>query len=129
MTSAFSRQNSISLCPASFCTPRPNLPVTPGEVKEESEKGGLKLNIQKTKITTSGTITSWQIDGETMERMAEFIFLGSKITADCDCSHEINFLGRKGITKIDSIFKAETFFADKDPSSQNYVFSSSHIWM
>ena len=77
----------------------------------------------------SSPITSWQIDGDTMERMTESVFLGSKITADCDCSHDINFLGRKGITKIDSIFKAETFFADKDPSSQNYGFSSSHIWM
>ena len=77
----------------------------------------------------SGPITSWEIDGETVETASDFMFWGSKITADCDCSHEINFLGRKGITKIDSIFKAETFFADKDPSSQNYVFSSSHIWM
>ena len=78
------------------------------KVKEESEKVGLKLNIQKTNITASGPITSWQIDGETMETVTVFIFLGSKITADGDCSHEIKrrlFLGRKAITNLDSIFK------------------------
>ena len=77
-------------------------------VKEESEKVGLKLNIQKTKITASGPITSWQIDGETVETMAEFIFLGSKITVDGDCSHEIKrclLLGRKAMTNLDSILK------------------------
>ena len=71
------------------------------KVKQESEKAGLKLNIQKTKIMTSGLITSWQIDGETMETMTDFIFLGSKITADGDCSHEIKrplLLGRKAMT-------------------------------
>ena len=76
------------------------------EVKEESKKVGLKLNIQKTKIMASGPITSWQIDGETVETVAEFIFLGSKITADGDCSHEIKrrlLLGRKVITNLDSI--------------------------
>ena len=76
--------------------------------KEESEKVGLKLNIQKTKIMASGPITSWEIDGETVETVAEFIFLGSKITADCDCSHEIKrclLLGRKAVTNLDSIFK------------------------
>ena len=81
------------------------------EVKEESEKVGLKLNIQKTKIITSGPITSWQIDGETVETVADFIFLGSKITADGDCSHEIKrclLLGRKVMTNLDGIFKAET---------------------
>ena len=75
-------------------------------VKEESEKAGLKLNIQKTKIMASCPITSWQIDGETMETMADFIFLGSKITADGDCSHEIKrrlLLGRKVMTNLDSI--------------------------
>ena len=79
------------------------------KVKEESEKVGLKLNIQKTKIMASGPITSWQIDGETMETIADFIFLGSKITADGDCSHEIKrrlLLGRKVMTNIDSIFKS-----------------------
>ena len=79
------------------------------EVKEESEKAGLKLNIQKTKILASGPITSWQIDGETMETVRDFIFLGSKITADGDCSHEIKrrlLLGRKFITNLDSIFKS-----------------------
>ena len=80
------------------------------EVKEESEKVGLKLNIQKTKIMASSPITSWQIDGETMETVADFIFLGSKITADGDCSHEIKrclLLGRKAITNLDSIFKSK----------------------
>ena len=79
------------------------------KVKEESEKAGLKLNIQKTKIVASVLITSWQIDGETMERVTEFIFLGSKITADGDCSHEIKrrlLLGRKAMTNLDSILKS-----------------------
>ena len=79
------------------------------KVKEESEKSGLKLNIQKTKIMASGPITSWQIDGETMETVADFIFLGSKITADGDCSHEIKrhlLLGRKVMTNLDSILKS-----------------------
>ena len=78
------------------------------KVKEESEKVGLKLNIQKTKIMASGPITSWQIDGETVETVADFIFLGSKITADGDCSHEIKrrlFFGRKAMTILDSILK------------------------
>ena len=78
------------------------------KVKEESEKVGLKLNIQKTKIMASSPITSWQIDGETMETVTDFIFLGSKITADGDCSHEIKrrlFLGRKAMTNLDSILK------------------------
>ena len=79
------------------------------KVKEESEKVGLKLNIQKTKIMTSGPITSWQIDGQTVETVADFIFLGSKITADGDCSNEIKtrlLLGRKVITNLDSILKS-----------------------
>ena len=79
------------------------------KVKEESEKVGLKLNILKTKIIASGPITSWQIDGETVETVTDFIFLGSKITADCDCSHEIKrrlLLGRKVMTNLDSIFKS-----------------------
>ena len=79
------------------------------KVKEESEKAGLKLNIQKTKIMTSSPITSWQIDGETMETVADFIFLGSKITLDGDCSHEIKrplLLGRKVMTNLDSILKS-----------------------
>ena len=79
------------------------------KVKEEHEKVGLKLNIQKTKIMASGPITSWQIDGETMETMRDFIFLGSKITEDGDCSHEIKrrlFLGRKAMTDLDSILKS-----------------------
>ena len=79
------------------------------KVKEESEKVGLKLNIQKTKIVASGPITSWQIHGETMETVRDFIFLGSKITADGDCSHEIKrylLLGRKAMTKLDSMLKS-----------------------
>ena len=103
------------------------------KVKEESEKVGLKLNIQKTKITASGPITSWQIDGETMETVTDFILGGSRITADVDCSHEIIrhlLLGRKVITNLDSIFKSRDItFANKGPSSQGYGFSSSHVWM
>ena len=79
------------------------------KVKEESEKVGLKLSIQKTKIMASGPITSWQIDGETVETVSDFIFSGSKITADGDCSHEIKrrlFLGRRVMTNLDSIFKS-----------------------
>ena len=79
------------------------------KVKEESEKVGLKLNIQKTKIMASGPITSWQIDGETVETVSDFIFLGSKITADGDCSHETKrclLLGRKAVTNLDSILKS-----------------------
>ena len=79
------------------------------KVKEESEKVGLKFNIQKTKIMASSPITSWQIDGETMETMTDFLFLGSKITADGDCSHEIKrylLLGRKAMTNLDSILKS-----------------------
>ena len=101
------------------------------KVKEESKKVGLKLNIQKTKIMTSGPITSWQIDGESVETVADFIFWGSKITADGDCSHEIKrrlLLGKKVMTNLDSTFKSRDF-ANKGPSSQGYGFSSSHVWM
>ena len=83
-------------------------------MKEESEKVGLKLNIQKTKIMVSGPITSWQIDGETVETVRDFVFLGSKITADGDCSHEIKrrlLLGRKVMTNLDSILKSRHYFA------------------
>ena len=82
------------------------------KVKKESEKAGLKLNIQKTKIVASGPITSWQMNGQTMERVTDFIFLGSKITADGDCSHEIKrymFLGRKAVTNLDGILKTIAF--------------------
>ena len=96
------------------------------KVKEENEKAGLKLNIQKTKIMVFGPITSWQIDGETMETVADFIFLGSKITADGDCSHEIKrrlLLGRKAINKPrQHIKKQRHYYADKSPSSQSYGF-------
>ena len=102
------------------------------KVKVESEKVGLKLNIQKMKIMASGPITSWEIDGETVETGSDFIFLGSKITADGDCSHEIKrrlLLGRKVMTTLDSIFKSRDYFANKGPSSQGYGFSSGHVWM
>ena len=103
------------------------------KVKEESEKVGLKLSIQKTKIMEPGPITSWQIDGEAMQTVADFIFLGSKITADGDCSHEIKRrlpLGRKAMTNLDSILKKQRhYFANKGPSSQGYGFSSGHVWM
>ena len=102
------------------------------KVKEESEKAGLKLNIQKTKIIASGPITSGQIDGETMETVTDFILGGSKITANDDCSHEIKrclLLGRKAMTNLDSTLKQRYSFANKDPSSQSYGFSSSHVWM
>ena len=93
------------------------------------KKSGLKLNIQKTKIMASGPNTSWQIDGETVETVREFMFLGSKITADGDCSHEIKrrlLLGRKAMTNLK---KQRCYFADKGPSSQSYSFSSSRVWM
>ena len=102
------------------------------KVKEESEKVGLKLNIQKTKIMAFGPITSWQTDGETVETVADFIFLGSKIPADGDRSHEIKrclFLGRKVMTNLESILKSRHYFANKGPSSRNYGFSSSHAWL
>ena len=86
------------------------------KVKKESEKTGLRLNIQKTKIMPSSTITSWQIDGETMETVKDFIFLGSKITADSNCSHEIKrrlLLGRKAMTNPDSILKRETLLCQQ----------------
>ena len=102
------------------------------KVKEESEKVGLKLNTQKTKIMASGPITSWQIGGETMETVRDFIFGGSKITADGDCSHEIKrrlLLGRKVMTNLDSLLKSRDYFANKVLSSQAMVFSSSQVWM
>ena len=97
------------------------------KVKEESEKVGFKLNIQKTKIMSSGPITSWQIDGETVR---DFIFLGSKITADGDCSHEIKrhlLLGRKVMANLDSIFKSRDITLPTKVR-QGYGFSSSHVW-
>ena len=103
------------------------------KVKEESEKVGLTLNIQKTKIMASRPTTSWQIDGDTVETVADFIVGGSKITADGDCSHEIKrclLLGRKVMTNLDSIFKKQRhYFANKGPSSQGYGFSCGHVWM
>ena len=101
---------------------------------KESEKVGLKLNIQKTKIMASGAITSWEIAGETVETVSDFIFGASKITADGDCSHEIKrrlLLGRKVMPNLDSIFKSRDrhYFANKGLSSQSYGFSSGHVWM
>ena len=103
------------------------------KLKEKSEKVGLKLNIQKTKIMASSPITSWQIDGEIVEAVADFIFLGSKITADGDCSHEIKrhlLLGRRAMTNLNSILKKQRhYLANKGPSSQGYGFSSGHVWI
>ena len=103
------------------------------KVKEESEKVGLKLNIQKTKTMASGPITSWQIDGETMETVADFIFGGSKITADGDCSHEIKrhlLLRRKVMTNLDNILKnRDITLLTKVHLVKAMVFSSSHVWM
>ena len=102
-------------------------------VKHESEKTGLKLRIQKTKIMGFCPITSWQIEGEKVVTVAGFIFLGSKITADGDCSHEIKRLlplGRKAMTNLrQRIEKQRYHFANKDSYSQSYGFSSSHVWM
>ena len=102
------------------------------KVKEKSEKVDLKLNIQKTKIMASGPITSWQVDGETMETVRDFILGGSKITADGDCSHEIKTLAawKKCCDQPrQHIKKQRHYFANKGPSSQGYGFSSSHLWM
>ena len=102
------------------------------KVKEESEKAGLKLNIQKMKVMASSPIISWKIDGETMETVTDFIFGGSKITANGDCSHEIKrhlLLGRKAMTNLFSVLKSRHYFADKGPYSQSYGFSSSHVWV
>ena len=99
------------------------------KVKEESEKAGLKLNIQKTKITASSPIISWQIDGETMGTVTDFISLVSKITADGDYRHSLSLLlfGRKVTTNLDSILKSRHYFANKGLYSQSYCFSSSHV--
>ena len=96
------------------------------------KKLGVKLNIQKTKIMASSPVTSWEIDGETVETVADFIFLGSKITADGDCIHEIKrhlLLGRKVMTNLDSILKSRDIIVNKGPSSQGYGFSCGHVWM
>ena len=103
------------------------------KVNEESEKSGLKLNIQKMKVMASSPIISWQIDGETMETVTGFIFLGSKITADGDYRHEIKrrlLLERKAVTDLKSVLKSRDItLLTKGPSSQSYGFSSSHVWM
>ena len=101
-------------------------------LKEESEKAGIKLNIKKTKVMASTAITSWQIDGETVETMADFIFLGSKITADGDYSHKIKrrlLLGRKAMTNLDSISKSRDItLPAKVHIVKSMVFSGSHVW-
>ena len=101
------------------------------KVKAESEKVCLKLNIQKTNIMASSPITSWQIDGETVETVTDFAFWGSKITADGDCSHKIKrhlLLGRKAMTNLDRILKSRDF-VNKSPYSQSYGFCISHAWI
>ena len=101
------------------------------KVKENSEKVGLKLSIQKMKIMTSGPITLWEIDGETVETVSDFIFLGSKITADGDCSHEIKrclLLGRKVMTNLDNILKSRDITLPTKVR-QGYCFSCGHVWM
>ena len=98
------------------------------KVKEEHEKAGLKFNVQKTKIMATGLITSWQIDGDIMETMTDFILEGSKITADGDCSHEIKrclLLGRKTVTNLDSILKSR----DTTLSTKAHLVSNCHVWM
>ena len=102
------------------------------KVKEESKKLGLKLNIQKTKIMGSSPINSWQIDGEKMETVTDFIFLGSRITADDDCSHEIKrclLLGKEVMTNLDSTLKAEILLCRQRSVWSKLWFSSSHVWM
>ena len=102
------------------------------KIKEEGEKVSLKLNIQKTKIMASSPITSWQIDGETVETVTDFIFLGSKITADGDCSHEIKrhlLLGRKALTNLDSILKSRDITLLTKVHLVKLWFSSSFVWM
>ena len=101
-------------------------------VKEEHEKAGLKLTLKKTKIMAFGPTTSWKIEGEKVEEVTDFIFLGSKINAECDGSHEIKrclLLGRKAMTNLQSILKSRDNFANQGPSSQSYGLSSSHVWM
>ena len=102
------------------------------KVKEESEKVGFKLNIQKIKIMASGPITSWKVDGETMETVTEFIFLGSKITTDGDFSHAIKrhlLLGRKAMANLDSIKRRDTTLPTKVHIVKDNGFSNSHVWM
>ena len=103
------------------------------KVKEASEKAALKLSIQKMKIMASGLITSWQIDGETMETVTNFVLLGSKVTADCDCNHEIKrhlLLGRKAMTNLDSLLKSKDItLPTKFHLVKAMFFSDSHVWM
>ena len=103
------------------------------KVKEKSEKAGLKLDIQKTEIIASSPITTWQIDGKTMGTVSDFIFLGSTVTVDGDCSHEIKrqlLLGRKAMTNLDSVLKSRDIpLPTKVCICQSYGFSTSHVWM
>ena len=100
--------------------------------REENKKADLKINIKKTKIMASGPVTSWQVDGETVATVRDFIFGGSQVSADGDCSHEIKrclLLGRKAMTNLDSILKSRDITLTNRFSSQSYGFSSSHVWM
>ena len=102
------------------------------KVKKESEKVGLKLSIQKMKVMASSPITAWQVDGENVETVSDFIFLGSKINVDSDCSHEIKthlLLGRIAMTNLDSVLESRYHFVDKGRYSQCYGLSSSHVQM
>ena len=101
-------------------------------VKEESKKAGLKLNIHKTKIMASSPITSWQMHGEKVETVVDFIFLGSKFSAGGDCNPEIKrclLFGRKAMTNLDNILRSRDYFANKVPSRQSCGFSGSHVWV
>ena len=125
--------SDMQMTPPLWQKSKENLKSLLMKVKKESERVDLKLNIQKMKIMAFGPITLWQIDGETMETVTDFIFLGSKIIADGDCSHEINkrlLLGRKSYDKPRQCIKEQRcYFADKVLYSQSYGFSSSHVWM
>ena len=102
------------------------------KVTEEREKVGLKLNIQKTKITASGPITSWQIDGKTVETVTDFILGGLQNHCRCGCNHEIKIrllFRRKSMTNLYSILKSRDIFSQQSPSSESYGFSSSHVWI
>ena len=124
--------SDMQMTPLLIMSEREELKSLLMKLKEESEKAGLKLNIQKTKIIAFGPITSWQIDRETVETVSDFIFLGSKITADGDCSHEIKRclpLGKNYNQHLQHIKKQRHYFANKGPSSQGCGFFSSHVWM
>ena len=131
MPGEISITSDIQMTPPLWQKVKKNLKSLLMKVKEESEKVGLKLNIQKTKITASGPITSWEIDGETVEIVADFIFLGSKITADGDCSHEIKrrfLLGRKVMTNLRQHIKKQRHLPTKVHLVISWFFQY-HVWM